>query len=56
MQRNLPGRNCDRLDRSPGCWGSQQLEEATKVIGSANPMGRGGRVEDIANAVCFRFD
>ena len=29
------------------------LEEATKVIGSANPMGRGGRVEDIANAVCF---
>ena len=29
------------------------LEEATKVIGSANPMGRGGRVDDIANAVCF---
>ena len=29
------------------------LEEATKVIGNANPMGRGGRVEDIANAVCF---
>ena len=29
------------------------LEEATKVIGSENPMGRGGRVEDIANAVCF---
>ena len=29
------------------------LEEATKVIGSANPMGRGGRVEDIADAVCF---
>ena len=29
------------------------LEEATKVIGSANPLGRGGRVEDIANAVCF---
>ena len=29
------------------------LEEATKVIGSANPMGRGGRVEDISNAVCF---
>ena len=29
------------------------LEEATKVIGSANPMGRGGKVEDIANAVCF---
>ena len=29
------------------------LDEATKVIGSANPMGRGGRVEDIANAVCF---
>ena len=29
------------------------LKEATKVIGSANPMGRGGRVEDIANAVCF---
>ena len=29
------------------------LEEATKVIGSANPMGRGGTVEDIANAVCF---
>ena len=31
----------------------KNLEEATKVIGSANPMGRGGRVEDIANAVCF---
>ena len=29
------------------------IEEATKVIGSANPMGRGGRVQDIANAVCF---
>ena len=29
------------------------LEEATKLIGSSNPMGRGGRVEDIANAVCF---
>ena len=29
------------------------LEEAAKVIGRANPMGRGGRVEDIANAVCF---
>ncbi|MFL2504533.1 MAG: SDR family NAD(P)-dependent oxidoreductase [Candidatus Azotimanducaceae bacterium] len=29
------------------------LEEATKVIGRANPMGRGGRIEDIANAVCF---
>ncbi|MFT7218400.1 MAG: NAD(P)-dependent dehydrogenase (short-subunit alcohol dehydrogenase family) [Candidatus Azotimanducaceae bacterium] len=29
------------------------LEEATKVIGVANPMGRGGRVEDIANAVAF---
>ena len=29
------------------------LEEATKVIGTANPMGRGGTVEDIASAVCF---
>ena len=29
------------------------LEEATKVIGSNNPMGRGGRVEDIASAVTF---
>ena len=29
------------------------LEEATKVIGVNNPMGRGGRVEDIANAVTF---
>ena len=29
------------------------LAEATKVIGNTNPMGRGGRVEDIANAVCF---
>jgi len=31
----------------------RNLEGATKVIGNANPMGRGGRVEDIANAVCF---
>ena len=29
------------------------LEAATKVIGTNNPMGRGGRVEDIANAVTF---
>jgi NAD(P)-dependent dehydrogenase (short-subunit alcohol dehydrogenase family) len=29
------------------------LDEATKVIGANNPMGRGGRVEDIANAVAF---
>ncbi len=31
----------------------RNLDEATKVIGSNNPMGRGGRVEDIANAVAF---
>lgn len=31
----------------------QGLEQAKSVIGTNNPMGRGGRVEDIANAVAF---
>lgn len=31
----------------------RKLDDATRVIGSNNPMGRGGRVEDIANAVAF---
>ena len=31
----------------------ENLEEATKVIGTNNPMGRGGHVDDIASAVLF---
>lgn len=32
---------------------SDNLDEAKKKIGATNPMGRGGRVEDIANAALF---